>query len=75
MATSLATSISDDEYCDKDDELLYQASQQYEEAERRLEEKFQHMEEDDFGLDRLLPKEASLHEDEPQHYTKRMAHF
>ena len=54
----MATSISDnEEYFDKDDELLYQASQQYEEAERRLEKRYQHMQEDDFLLDRLIRKE------------------
>ena len=77
----MATSISDSEFCDKDDELLYQASQQYEEeaerykeddflyqasqqyeeeAERHLVERYQHMQDEDFGLDRLM-EEAERH--------------
>ena len=80
----MATSISDSEFCDKDDELLYQASQQYEEeaerhkeddflyqasqqyeeeAERHLVERYQHMQDEDFGLGRLM-EEESVHETE-----------
>ena len=72
----MATSISDSEECsDEYDQLLYQASQQYEEeAEQLLEERYQHMQEDDFLFDRLMPKgvcEVSLHKSEPhleEHY-------
>ena len=42
-------------------DFLYQASQQYEEeAERHLVERYQHMQDEDFGLDRLM-EEAERH--------------
>ena len=45
----------------KEDDFLYQASQQYEEeAERHLVERYQHMQDEDFGLDRLM-EEAERH--------------
>ena len=55
----MATSISDSEAecSDEYDQLLYQTSQQYEEeAKQLLEERYQHMQEDDFLFDRLMPK-------------------